>query len=62
MENNNLQDKDDEAIIQQYNNEIKYLTELKQKNIPNIINIIDSGEGPIIRKNDGNPLIRKYIV
>ena len=59
-----LQDKDDEEIIKQYNNEIKYLTELKQKNIPNIINIIDSGEGPIIRKNknDGKPEIKKYIV
>ena len=59
-----LKDIDDEIIINQYNNEIKYLTELKQKSIPNIINIIDSGEGPIIRKdkNDGNPEIKKYIV
>ena len=59
-----LKDIDDEIIINQYNNEIKYLTELKQKSIPNIINIIDSGEGPIIRKdkNDGKPEIRKYIV
>ena len=59
-----LQDKDDEAIIKQYNNEIKYLTELKQKNIPNIINIIDSGEEQIIRKNknNGKPEIKKYIV
>jgi serine/threonine protein kinase len=56
-----LKDIDDEIIINQYNNEIKYLTELKQKSIPNIINIIDSGEGPIIRKdkNDGNPEIYK---
>ena len=59
-----LKDKDDENFIKQYYNEIKFLTELKQKNIPNIINIIDSGEGPIIRKdkNDGKPEIRKYIV
>jgi len=59
-----LKDKDDEIIINQFNNEIKFLTELKQKNIPNIINIIDSGEGPIIRKekNEGNPEIKKYIV
>ena len=44
--------------------EIKYLTILNELNNPNILNIIDNGEGKIIRynRNNGEPVIRKYIV
>ena len=47
-----------------YKNEVKYLNKLKDINDPNIIKLIESGEGPIIRKNrnGGKPLIKKYIV
>ena len=57
--------KSNKAIIKEMNdNEVKYLTILKNQHCPYIIEIIDSGEGPILRKekNGGEPAIRKYIV
>ena len=57
--------KSNKAIIKEMNdNEVKYLTILKDQHCPYIIEIIDSGEGPILRKekNDGEPAIRKYII
>ena len=57
--------KSNKAIIKEMNdNEVKYLTILKDQHCPYIIEIIDSGEGPILskEKNDGEPAIRKYII
>ena len=47
-----------------HENEVQYLKILKDDNNSNVISIIDSGEGSVIRKNrnDGKPLIKKYIV
>ena len=56
--------KDDKDTRTYYNNEIKYLTIFKEDNNPNVIRIIDNGEGPVIRRNrnNGQPLIKKYII
>ena len=58
-----LKNEDDDQITY-YNNEVHYLTILEQQHSPNIINIIGSGQGPVIRRdrNDGQPLIKRYIV
>ena len=55
---------DDKKHIQYHENEVKYLKILKKYSLPYVLNIIDNGEGPIIRKNrnKGLPLIKKYIV
>ena len=54
----------DEIIKKMNDNEIKYLNILSEQNCPYIIKIIDNGEGPIVRKekNNGEPLMRKYII
>ena len=56
--------KDDEETQKFYKNEVKYLTILKEDSNHYVLNIKDSGEGPVIRKNrnKGLPLIKKYIV
>lgn len=56
--------KDNEDTRTYYNNEVKYLTIFKNDNNPNVIKIIDNGEGPVIRRNrnNGQPLTKKYIV
>ena len=55
---------EDEETEQYHENEVKYLKILKKYSLPYVLNIIDNGEGPIIRKNRNNglPLIKKYIV
>ena len=47
-----------------YANEVRCMNILKQENNPYILDIIDSGECKVIRKdrNNGLPLIKKYIV
>ena len=55
---------EDEETEQYHENEVKYLNILKKYSIPYVLNIIDNGEGPIIRKNrnKGLPLTKKYII
>ena len=55
---------EDKKHIKYHENEVKYLKILKEYSFPFVLNIIDNGEGPIIRKNrnKGLPLIKKYIV
>ena len=55
---------EDKKYLQYHENEVKYLKKLKKYSFPFVLNIIDNGEGPIIRKNrnKGLPLIKKYIV
>ena len=55
---------EDKKYIKYHENEVKYLKILKEYSFPFVLNIIDNGEGPIIRKNrnKGLPLIKKYIV
>lgn len=59
-----LKDVEEKKYEKILDNEILYLNKLKEINDPNIIKLIESGEGPIIRrnKNGGKPLIKKYIV
>ena len=59
-----LKDVEEKKYEKYYENEVIYLNKLKEINDPNIIKLIESGEGPIIRRdrNGGKPLIKKYIV
>jgi len=56
--------KEDEKNIKYFKNEVHYLDILTKNHTPNVIKYISSGQGPVIRKdrNNGQPLIKRYIV